>query len=145
MDKWKSAITAGNQAFDQNNDSLAEEHYDLACSLSEQMVFDNLETQESTLALVVSYQNLADLYFRQQRYAEALYAYRKLNRCLLGLYNNRLVTHKIQAIIDHARRKIGTELMCLIESVRDKLPEADTVLQEITMDPQVLFANNYQH
>jgi hypothetical protein len=117
MDKFKSAIIDGNSAFSKRHYALAEEHYKTACDRCDQLLLNWFEAKDVVAALVVSYQNLADLYFRQYRFDEALVVYCKLNQKLLHFHAHYAGDVDKQNIALSAWNRIGTEFMYLLDKM----------------------------
>ena len=137
MDKWKAAISAGNLAFDQYRDADAEAQYRTACIRSEQLLTDWNDVEEVTAALVISYQNLADLYFRGSRVRNALEAYKRLNQQLLKLHDHHANRPDRQAYAERARKKIGTELMYLLRTKQLYTSDTEELLKQIAQKPEL--------
>ncbi|WP_158773661.1 hypothetical protein [Cobetia sp. L2A1] len=74
MDEWKLETTTANALFEQGHYLSAEHHYLSACYRADALVAPSNNPEEGVVALVVSYQNLADLYRAQGQHQEALNA-----------------------------------------------------------------------
>jgi len=72
IEKWRSITTAANRAFEQNNDSEAHGYYIEARDWAEILAPHWFDVEEATVALAISYQNLADLYLRLGKQNDAL-------------------------------------------------------------------------
>ncbi|TVU70024.1 MULTISPECIES: hypothetical protein [Cobetia] len=74
MDQWKFETTAGNALFDKGQYHIAEHHYLSACLRADTLLEPWKDPEGAVVALVVSYQNLADLYRAQGHHQQALEA-----------------------------------------------------------------------
>jgi len=131
MDKWKNKITKGNSAFSDGCDSEALHYYQAACQRAEQLLPHWFDVEAVTAALVVSYQNLAELYFRQSLYIDALSAYRSLYLHLLNFSSASSASDLTQSIIHCAYRRIGTELAATFKTLNLQDPNATELMGEI--------------
>ncbi|WP_284891813.1 hypothetical protein [Cobetia amphilecti] len=62
MDEWKRETQAGNALFEQGDYTMAEQHYLSACHFADIFLMPCADPDGGVAALVVSYQNLAELY-----------------------------------------------------------------------------------
>ncbi|VUD40826.1 hypothetical protein TDB9533_00361 [Thalassocella blandensis] len=65
MNNWKKHISTGNWYFDKKDYESARKHYCQAIGRADQLFFVWFDPDEAVWALIVSYQNLADLYEKQ--------------------------------------------------------------------------------
>lgn len=72
MDQWKKHISLGNQYFDKSQFEKAKKHYCLAIARSNQLFNSWLDPDEAVWSLMVSYQNLAELYEKQKHLQRSL-------------------------------------------------------------------------
>jgi len=82
MNLWKKHIVLGNQYFDKNNHALAKKQYRLAIARSRQLFSSWLNPDEAVCSLLVSYQNLAELYEKQGYPRRALLLLEELDHIL---------------------------------------------------------------
>lgn len=94
-------------------DNDAKNLYQMSCRHAEKLLPHWLDTETAAAALVVSYQNLADLYFRQENHDQAISVHLDLLTKLQYFRNksNRL-------IVDRACRRLGTELSERFKEIR---------------------------
>lgn len=83
MERWKSYTQAGNAAFEAGELEAAEGHYQQARERAEKLLDLWLVPAEAVAALVVSYHNLADLYFRQGRDQAAVSSLQTVHQMLM--------------------------------------------------------------
>lgn len=83
MDQWKHLITAGNRYFQQQEYGAAAVQYVLAKGLARQLLRNWLNTEEAVAAVVISQQNMADLYCLQLQPQQAEQELRDLYSYLL--------------------------------------------------------------
>ncbi len=83
MERWKSHTQAGNAAFERGDLETAERYYQQACERAEKLLDHWLEPGDAVAALVVSYHNLADLYFRQGHDQAALSSLQTVHQMLM--------------------------------------------------------------
>ncbi|OUR87285.1 hypothetical protein A9Q81_26670 [Gammaproteobacteria bacterium 42_54_T18] len=131
MHKWKNKITKGNNAFSEGCDSEALYYYQAACQRAEQLLPHWFDVEAVTAALVVSYQNLAELYFRQSLYIDALSTYRSLHLHLRNFSSINPGSDSTQSIIHRAYRRIDTELAATLKTLNLQDPNAAELMDEI--------------
>lgn len=74
MEQWKFDTNTGNALFQQGQYHGAEHHYLSACLRADLLLEAWEDPEDIVVALVVSYQNLADLYRAQDHHHQALEA-----------------------------------------------------------------------
>lgn len=131
MDTWKQSTIAGNLAFNQQCYQEAEQHYQHACHRSQKLLYLWFDAQEITAALVISFQNMAELYFKQSRYHEGLNQYQQLSD-LLRRYQRRCTSKKVEQTVSSACRRAGTELHLTIQELHLESDYAKQVVQQFT-------------
>ncbi len=131
MHKWKNKITKGNSAYSEGCDSEALHYYQAACQRAEQLLPHWFDVEAITAALVVSYQNLAELYLRQSLYIDALITYRSLHLHLRNFSLANSGDDSTQSIIHRAYRRIGTELAAMLKVLDLQDPKATELMDEI--------------
>lgn len=130
MEKWKQEIVAGNQAFREGHLDEAKTRYQTACDRAVSLLPHWSDAETAVTATVVSFQNLADLYFQQSAYQDAFATYKLLNRYLSSYQtSNACCPHKI-SIIDCAGRQIGSDLMHTIKRLEIPPSTAGDVLND---------------
>ena len=128
MEQWKEIMNAANGAYQDGRDGEAEKLYQSACQRVTQLL-DQWDDHEAAVAMLsVSNQNLADLYFRQGRYDEALSVYGSLLRHLREL-SQTSGGHSLFA--EPALQKVGAELSQEVRARKLALPEDNPDLQPL--------------
>ena len=117
INKWKEITKAGNNAFRQGRDNTAKQLYLFACHRAVKLLPHWFDGDAATAALVISYQNLADLYLRQSNHSEMLVVYRDLLKQLQDFDNSNRFN------IDNTYRRIGTEITAQLKDVKFKSTE----------------------
>jgi len=135
MNEWKKMIIEGNQAFNSGLFYSAERYYKVACDFASEM--NPIESSHSNLiaSLVVSYQNLAELYFNQNQYDLALSQYQELHEKLLMFGAKYEDSPKLLAAIRQATCKIGTELLDITKRLGIQSLRSRQVIAAITKTP----------
>ncbi len=72
MEKWKAAIIAGNKAYNSCDYLVAERNYVIACERAKTLFGLTLDFEKRLAALIVSHQNLSDLYLKESNHNKAL-------------------------------------------------------------------------
>ena len=117
MDQWKHAIVKGNSAFVDHRFDTAERHYKAACDRARTLLPQWFDVEDITVAVVISFQNLADLYFQQGRFSDALDTYRQLG-CLIQDYQTlNAGCHHVQFVTECARRRLSTEFLATVKTL----------------------------
>ena len=125
INKWKEITKAGNKAFEEGRDNTAKQLYLVACHRAVKMYPHWLDGDSATAVLVISYQNLGDLYLRQSNHNGMLMVYRDLLNMLHNFdYNHRFNT-------DSTCQRIGTELIAKFKDVNYKSIETVKLFNEI--------------
>ncbi|WP_288132754.1 hypothetical protein [Microbulbifer sp.] len=124
MEQWKAVMNAANRAYQEGQESEAEKLYQSACQLAIPLL-GGWEDHEAAVAMLsVSNQNLADLYFRQSRYDEALVVYGGLLRQLTELSQQENDNSRLAHFAECALQKAGTELSQEVRRRELALPES---------------------
>ncbi|ROS05380.1 hypothetical protein EDC56_0910 [Sinobacterium caligoides] len=132
MELWKSTVLEGNKAFAEGRDADAMYHYKAACQRSERLLPDWFDTEAATVAFIVSYQNLAELYFRQEKNQQGLDAYRYLAQQLKKIAAIKNINSTRQAITNCACRRVATELAYTVKKLNIESPEASALVYEMS-------------
>ncbi|ODC04251.1 hypothetical protein BFW38_12640 [Terasakiispira papahanaumokuakeensis] len=112
MFQWKRAILAGNKAFDQQDFAQAERHYQKARLEAERQLRNPRADWDATIAaLVISYQNRAQIYLNQAQYQPAIDIYWQLYRNLSQASYADWVSMEDQQRLKTIYRRLGSELM----------------------------------
>ncbi|WP_115717546.1 hypothetical protein [Gallaecimonas mangrovi] len=132
MDEWKQVISAANQAFGVRDFSLAERRYTQACRFLEQhLATANADKGDLIAAMVVSYANLAELYFKQQRFDVGFSQYIQLHQQLQQCECQFADCLQTQLMVSSARRQMGTQLMHALKENGVNFQEAWKVLRTL--------------
>lgn len=115
MEQWKDAILKGNIAFTKGRDDTAIRLYTAACQRALLLLPDWADTEAAIAALVISYQNIADVYFRKHDYPQAVNTYQDLYQQLKSYYLTNAGTPNIISAFDCASRRAGTELAATVK------------------------------
>jgi hypothetical protein len=118
INKWKEITKAGNKAFRQGRDNTAKQLYLFACHRAVKLFPHWFDGDAATAALVISYQNLADLYLRQSNHSDMLVVYKELLKQLQDFDNSDRFN------IDSTYRRIGTEITAKLKDVNFKSTES---------------------
>lgn len=131
MEGWKRMIIEGNQSFNTNRFYSAENYYKIACDFASNMSPETAKCSDIIASLVVSYQNLAELYFKINQTDLALSQYQELHIRLVefGLYYK---SPEQLLWIQKAIRKIGTELLNIISKKGIESQRSKQLLRRIT-------------
>ncbi|MED5524849.1 hypothetical protein [Gallaecimonas pentaromativorans] len=112
MDEWKVAICAANHAFSQGEWGLAEHRYLDACHcVQARLAANDSQAEEVIAALVVSFANLAELYFQQGRMESGLGRYLELKAQLDSCRSHHRQCNRTQMMLNCAERQMGTQLL----------------------------------
>ncbi|HDY85897.1 hypothetical protein LCGC14_0467980 [marine sediment metagenome] len=131
MDAWKRMIIEGNQSFNTGRFYSAENYYKIACDFASNMQLDTSRFSDVIASLVVSYQNLAELYFKNKQSELALSQYQVLHEKLIGFITQQQSPEFVM-MIQKAIRKIGTELLFLTKKEGIDTLRSKQVLAKIT-------------
>jgi len=131
MEQWKEIMISANHAYQEGRDSEAEQLYKSACQRVTTMLADWEDREAAVAMLSVSNQNLADLYFRQRRYDDALVVYGGLLRRLTELSLKENGNAELALFADRALKKAGAELSQEVRTRKLALPEDNPDLQQI--------------
>lgn len=110
MEQWKKAMSQGNTAFNEGLDDVAIRHYTAACQRACLLLPHWAGTEEAIVALVIGYQNIADVYFRKHNHSQATNTYQDLYEQLKSCYLINVGTSNIASAFHCASRRAGTEL-----------------------------------
>lgn len=135
LEAWKSAIRAGNVAFSENRYTEAKAHYRAACRRADQLLLVWFDADEIVAALVVAYQNLANVYFQQTRIPEALAVYRALHHRLLRFRQHYAAKAEPRYLAECACRRIGTELLSTFKTMHLQSEAARRFVDEMACLP----------
>lgn len=128
MEQWKEIMTSANCAYQEGREPEAEKLYKSACQRVSGLL-THCEDREAAVAMLsVSHQNLADLYFRQGRYDDALSAYSTLLGQLVQLSGEDSV-HSPFAV--PALEKVRAELSREVQARNLALPEDNPDLEPV--------------
>jgi tetratricopeptide (TPR) repeat protein len=115
MEQWKQSVSRGNNAFSEGRDDDAIRLYAKACQRALQLLPHWVNTEAAIAALVISYQNIADVYFRRSDFSQAIKTYQDLYRQLKSYYLTHADTPNTMTIFDCACRRAGTELAAAVK------------------------------
>jgi len=104
----------GNQSFNTGRLYSAENYYEIACNLAFDICPKGIKSSNDLAPLLMSYQNLAELYFKKNQTNLALSQYQKLHEKLVE-FSQRQQNSGSLLMIQKAIRKIGTELLYIIK------------------------------
>ncbi|PNE04349.1 hypothetical protein A15D_00128 [Alcanivorax sp. MD8A] len=111
MEKWKFDTQAGNAAFGQGHYDTAERHYLSACERANTLLQHWLDPEEIVAALVVGYQNLADLYRLQGHHHGALAALQKAHSSLTHALAQPNLSQERQQALTRGKGQTRLEIM----------------------------------
>lgn len=131
MEQWKAIMNSANRAYQEGHESKAEQLYKSACQLAIPLLSEWTDHEAAVAMLSVSNQNLADLYFRQSRYDEALVVYGGLLRQLTALSQEESGNSQLAHFAGCALEKAGTELSQEVRRRELALPESNPDLEPI--------------
>jgi tetratricopeptide (TPR) repeat protein len=115
MEQWENTVSKGNHAFREGRDDDAISLYTTAYQRALILLPHWSDTEAAIAALVISYQNIADVYFRKHDYSQAINAYQDLYQQLKSYYLTHADTPTIMTIFDCACRRAGTELAAAVK------------------------------
>ncbi|GEM_PF-772039 len=110
MEQWKKEILQGNTAFNEGQDGVAIRHYTTACQRARLLLPHWDDTEAAIVALVISYQNIANVHFRKHNNSQAINTYQDLYQQLKSYYLINVGTSNITSAFHGASRRAGTEL-----------------------------------
>ena len=131
MDTWKQSSIAGNLAFSQKRYHEAEQHYKLASQRAQQLLWLWFDAEEIITALVISFQNMAELYFMQSRHHDGLNQYQQLSDLLLR-YQRKCDSEETEQTLALACQRAGTELLFTLQELKLESEYAIKVVQQFT-------------
>ena len=111
---WKRMMIHGNQSFNTGRLYSAENYYEIACNLAYHMCLKGITSSNDLAPLLMSYQNLAELYFKKNQTNLALSQYQKLHEKLVE-FSQRQQNSGSLLMVQNAIRKIGKELFDTIK------------------------------
>ena len=123
MSQWERAILEGNQAFGQDRLEDAEGLYISACGLAKDQLDTLQDPEAAIMALVVSYQNLADLYFRCGDFGIGLSLIKDLHIELVRYLAQHSDCAFRAGVVSCARRRICRDLMLTVKQLELPLPK----------------------
>ncbi|AFJ03610.1 hypothetical protein Q7C_2485 [Methylophaga frappieri] len=134
--RWKNTINDGNHAYQKQHYQPAKSYYLAACQLAMQMnvMIDYNDTSLSMLA--ISYQNLADLYFRQKDMDLALTTYQALHATLLETHQHQEKTHQHDLLIQTVIRRVCIELKHITQELGIDTPRSRQIIKAMTHSPE---------
>jgi tetratricopeptide (TPR) repeat protein len=115
MEQWKNAVLKGNMAFNEGLDDVAIRLYTTACQRARLLLPHWADTEAAIVALVISYQNIADVYFRKHDHSQAINTYQDLYHQLKSYYLINAGTSNIISAFYCASRRAGTELAATVK------------------------------
>lgn len=128
---WKRMISRGNQSFDTGKLHAAENYYEIACNLACDICPKGTKSSSDIASLLVSYQNLAELYFNTNQNNLGLSQYQKLHEKLVESCQGQQSSESL-FLIQKAIRKIGTELMYILKKKAINTLSSKQVIANIT-------------
>ena len=111
MEEWKATMGAANTAFDAGDDVRAERLYRSACAQALLQLGPAGDMQGAMVASAVSYQNLADLYFRRGDNGKAVACYADLTALLNGVPERAHWVSEDSMTLNHLRQRLVTDLV----------------------------------
>ena len=129
MEQWKAIMNSANRAYQEGRESEAEQLYKSACQRVIPLLNEWDDHEAAVAMLSVSNQNLADLYFHQKRYDEALEVYGGLLRQLTDLSQG--AGEKLAHFARSALEKAGAEISQEVRTRKLKLPEDNPDLEPV--------------
>ena len=129
IDAWRKVIMQGNQAYNTGRIYSAERYYKIACHYTTEMSLEKINSSDVIASMVVSYQNLAELYFNQQKNDQALTQYQQVHKYLIQFY---LQQPALLPMIQKAVRKLGTELLAIIKEHKIESSYSKQVIAMLT-------------
>ncbi|MBN8430863.1 hypothetical protein JF535_08355 [Microbulbifer salipaludis] len=124
-------MQSANRAYQEGRESDAEQLYKSSCERVVPLLTEWKDPEAAIAMLSVSYQNLADLYFRQGRYDDALVAYAGLLRQLTDLSQSGDRDAELARFAEGALHKAGSELSQEVRMRQLALPEDNPDLAPI--------------
>ncbi|WP_299591460.1 hypothetical protein [uncultured Microbulbifer sp.] len=124
-------MSSANRAYQEGRESDAEQLYQSACQRAVPLLTEWQDHEAAIAMLAVSNQNLADLYFSQSRYDEALVVYGGLLRTLTELSQNKRGDSQLAHFAESALEKAGAELSQEVRRRELALPESNPDLEPI--------------
>jgi tetratricopeptide (TPR) repeat protein len=115
MEQWQQTVSRGNSAFSEGRDDDAIRLYSTACQRALKLLPHWVDTEAAIAALVISYQNIADVYFRRSDFPQAIKTYQDLYRQLKSYYLTYADTPNTIIVFDCACRRAGTELAATVK------------------------------
>jgi len=138
MDAWKKMIREGNQSFNTGRFYSAENYYKIACSFACEMCTHSSKCSDVIASLVVSFQNLAELYFNKNQTDQALSQYQLLHEKLLEFGDHHQQNPEFLLMIQKAIRKVGTELLFITKKKGINTQQSKQVIKHITHTEKIL-------
>jgi tetratricopeptide (TPR) repeat protein len=115
MEQWQQMVSRGNNAFSEGRDDDAIRLYAKACQRALKLLPHWVDTEVAIAALVISYQNIADVYFRRCDCPQAIKTYQDLYRQLKSYSLTYADTPNTMIVFDCACRRAGIELAAAVK------------------------------
>ncbi|MCO7233726.1 MULTISPECIES: tetratricopeptide repeat protein [unclassified Cobetia] len=115
MDEWKRETRAGNALFEQGDYTKAEQHYLSACHFADIFLMPSADPDGGVAALVVSYQNLAELYRAQGRHPQAMRALQAAHARLSHALSAPGLCHAHQQALLRGSGQVRMEIMNTVQ------------------------------
>ena len=123
-------LDQGNESFNKGRFYSAENYYKSACDFACLMCPKATNSSNILASIVVSYQNLAELYFKKNQTSLALSQYQELHEKLVEFSQSQQNTESI-LMVQKAILKIGTELMYITKKKKINSPHSKQVIAGI--------------
>ena len=115
MDEWKRETQAGNALFEQGDYAMAEQHYLSACHFADIFLMPCADPDGGVAALVVSYQNLAELYRAQGQHPQAMRSLQAAHARLSHALSAPGLCHAHQQALLRGSGQVRTEIMNTVQ------------------------------
>ena len=113
MEDWKRVIVAGNQAFQNGENTLAVDYYQEASEIALEMMDCWYDTEAAINALVVSELNLAEAQCRLEQFEQAIDTYASLNLALRKFQCSFAPSNPIVGFVARSLSQIKHEFLML--------------------------------
>ncbi|MDI4661242.1 MULTISPECIES: tetratricopeptide repeat protein [Cobetia] len=115
MDEWKRETQAGNLLFEQGDYAMAEQHYLNAYHFADIFLMPSADPDGGVAALVVSYQNLAELYRAQGQHPQAMRALQAAHARLSHALSAPGLCHAHQQALLRGSGQVRMEIMNTVQ------------------------------
>ncbi len=132
MEIWKKITLEGNQSYNKGRIYSAESCYKTACYFAAEISPEDSSYEDMIASLVISYQNLAELYFSQKKIELALTQYQQVHKLLIKFYLQHSELEAMFPMLQQTMRKLGTELLAKTNQLNINTESSKHIIATLT-------------